>query len=884
MDIGFNGVSGSGETPAAPATADFTGKGPLLEADDETVFSTVHNLVLRQERLKKNQLAMDVHWTRIRQGYPWSRLEKVADQDIWRAVLPPGTERMSTAAVPSKAADVCSKVVETLMVDPPKPQPHAIDYGEVSERAVEMAKNFLTIDATEIGTDDNACFWNALDASMTRASAYLHVWVDKTGGGYIPLQIEAHPQAQDPNNPMEAMDQATGLLLPAVDPVLRYVATDEQEQPVQFVEDAAQAGKQWLPKIRVDQWGREHIRVYPETATVHDAEMIIGLWYCNLGEAKRRWPDTIGALPPEELAVLCDWVPQRYLALLPPALRARWKMSTGNEKDTPGGANDERLMFYYIVYRRPTPATIGSYKGYPEGMALVVSGAYGGYVVQRDTLTTQVQMPEGGQSLRCMEIPVVQITPRRDPDERDPSGFATISLFGGASEAASTLVTSYLEALDMILHPARFIPVTSPVEGWQIEQSRGTGDPVPVLSRDDYPHYEEPRPLPPDLFGAIQWTYTQIDSASSLNKPAVGANDQQEVSGIARNIAVKQAMVALSRQAQATLASWQRFWRVKLECVVKYFTAPQLIHYVGEDGAYKADWFKGNDFAVVDRVTIVDGTGSMMAPAEKQQYTAFAQNMKWISPDEAADAVRPSYIGSLGLADNPHQQRIERQVSAWLKGPPKSAPGAPPWVMLWQQYQQQKQMYDQAQQQFAQAQQQYQAAEESAAIAAGGPPPPTLGPESQNAQAMEVYQKSLIDTRVNPLPPGGPPLPPQIPQPVPPWHPFADQLPHDNEPEIAALRKRRLSKLMSTSRFLALPREWQEPVKNEYTAMRQAAALGFQTAAMAQELKQPGGAAGGASAYQPGGSPQAQSPGPGSPNQPSAEQQKSPGRPKQVAG
>lgn len=846
--------------------------------------------MLRQERLAKNHLAIDTHWTRIRQNYAWSRLEKVQDQDVWRAVLPPGTDRLSTTAVPNKAADLCNKIVETLMVDPPKPRPHAIDSSETGERAAEMAEKFLTIDGSELGTNDNAIFWNALDASMARATSYLHVWVDKTGGGYVPLQIDAHPGAQDPATPDIAIDPTTGLELPAVDPILRYVATGPDGQPSQFVTDPAQAGKQWLPKMRVDQLGREHLRVYPETAPIHDAEMLIGLWYCTLGEAKRRWPDTVASLPPDQLSELCDWTPNRYLVLLPPALRARWKLATGDDNDTTGGANDERMMFFYFVYRRPTPAAIGQYQGYPEGAALVVSGAFGGFVIDRDTLTATVELAEGGTDLRCMEMPVIAVTPRMDPDDRDPSGLATIASFGGASEASAMLITNYLEALDIILHPAKFIPSTSPVQGWQIEQSRGTGDPVPVLSKDDYPHYEDPRPLPPGLIETVQWHYNQMDSASGITKPAAGANDQQEVSGIARNIAVRQALVALSRASQAALASWQRYWRIKLERTVKYFSAPQLIRYVGEDGAYKEERFKGNDFAVIDRVTVLDGSGSMMPPAEKQQYIAFGQQMKWVSGDEAAEAARPTFAESLGMADSPHQQRVERQASAWLKGPPKSPPGAPTWMQLWDQYAQQKQQYDQVQAQYQQAVQQYQAAETSAAIAAGGPPPDKLGPETQNAQAMEAYQKSLIDTRVNPLPMGGPPQAPQIPPPVPPWHPFVQVMPNDNEPEIATLRKRRLSKLISTSRFGAQPPQWQQPVKDEYMLMRQASAVGFPSMVAQRQLENgggggghgaggPSGAAGGATAPQQNGTPQANSGGPGSPNQPSSAQQQSPGRP-----
>ena len=886
VDSCFDGVFGAktGVQEAATGTAaapaqDFSGMGPMLEADDEELFRSVHSLVLRQERLARNRLALDTHWTRIRQGFAWSRLAKVQDQDVWRAEMAPGTE--NAAAVPNKAADLCNKIVETLMVDPPAPDPHAIDLGEVAERAAEMARQFLELDGTDIGTSDNVLFWNALDGAMCRASQYIHLWVDQTGGGYVPLQIKAHPQAQDPNQPDKAINQMTGQALPAADPILRYVATDEQGNVTQFVDDAGQAGQQWLQRLRGDVLGREHVRVFPETEAVHDAEMVIILYYCTLGQGKRRWPETIGTLDADQLSELCDWTPNRYLALLPPALRARWKLQTGGGNDLPGGSSDERLMFYYLVYRRATPATIGAYQGYPKGAAIVTSGAFGGFTISKDVLGSVVTMPDGTTTQRCMEMPVVQLTPRMDPDDRDPTGFATISLFGGANEASNTLLVAYLEALDIILHPAKFIPSTSPVQGWQIEQSRGTGNPVPVLSREDYPHYEDPRPLPPGLIDTIAWNYSQMESISGLTKPAMGANDQQEVSGIARNIAVRQAMVALSRAAQQTMNAWSRYWRIKLQLVTRYFKAPQLIHYVGEDGAYKEEWFRGNDFAVIDRVSIQAGTGTMMPPAEKQQYVSFAQQNRWISPDEAADVARPTFSDALGIAESPHAQRIERQVSLWLKGVPY-----PEWVQEWDQYTQQKQIFDQAQQQFQQLQEQYTQAAQNAAIVAGGPPPVNLGPEAQNATAMTAYQQAVLNLRVNPLPPA-PPQPPQMPPPVSPWTPFAFVLPNDNEPEIAQIRKRRLSKLISSVRFAAQPPQWQQPVLNEYMTMRQASAIGFPSAAAAQQVQNGGnpyGGAAGQAAPQPAATPQAKSGGPGAPQSPTAEQQQSPGRPPVTAG
>lgn len=78
---------------------------------------------------------------------------------------------------------------------------------------------------------------------------------------------------------------------------------------------------------------------------------------------------------------------------------------------------------------------------------------------------------------------------------------------------------------------------------------------------------------------------------------------------------------------------------------------------------------------------------------------------------------------------------------------------------------------------------------------------------------------------------------PQQPQPMqaptPPWTPFAT-LPVDSEPEVAAIRKRRLGRLMATVRFTSQPKEWQAVVVQAYLEARQAMAAAAQAQTQAQ--------------------------------------------------
>lgn len=769
--------------------------GPLLEEDDNLVYRTVQDLVLRQELLAKNHLAQDTYWTCVKRGYPWATLEYVPDQSIYKFTMPYGTKGYSIQAIPNKSWDLVNKATERLLVDFPAPDPSPLNDSEEAKNAADMAGRFLSQDASEDGTNDPAVFYQATDKALTCASSYVHVWTDPTGNGYVPLQIKAHPQAVSPDNPLIGPDG-----MPTTDYVLRYVTADNQ-----FTDQPAQAAPQWMPKLRTEIGGREHIRVFPETVPVHAADKIVWIYYCTLGEAKRRWADTVGQMSPADLSALCDWTPPRYLVILPPFERARWQLTVGDDKQK-SGSSDERLMFYYLVYQRSTPE-------YPKGAEVVVTGSQGGIVLHRDLLAADVHvMSDDGtgekQECRVMDIPIVQVTPRVDADDRDPSGTHYIELFGGATEFAATLQMGYLEACDLILHSETYAPATSPVEGWQRQEARASGDSIPVLNKDDVPFYPPQPPLPPNFLDVLEYGSNQQDSIASLDKPAQGSNDQQEVSGVSRDIAVQQSNIGLSRMGLAVNGSYGRYCRIKIQKVMRDFTVPQQLRWVGEDGAYKQEQWTGTDFALVGDVRIKAGTGTLMTPQAKVNYLSQVVGSGLIGPDEAKDAARPTFAKDLGIPDNPHEQYIERCVTSWLQGPP------PGWVEQWEPYAQAQAQFQQAEQLYQQQVMAYQSAQQNTALVQGGPPPVTLGPQQQYDQANLQYEQAMLALQSNPLAPNPPqaPQPPQIPRP---WTPF-DPRPNDGEPEIAILWKIRLSKIISSVKYAEAIPPWREPLDQKY--------------------------------------------------------------------
>jgi hypothetical protein len=752
----------------------FTGKGYLLEADDATVFKTVDALVKRQEPLAKNRLAQDRHWTATKGGYTFSSLTKQDNQDIYTQTWPAGyASGLRIGAVPNKQADLCQKLVETLLVDPPKLDPEATTDDEAAQRGAELAREFLTQDATEAGTDDLTLFASQTERATTRASVFNHYWVDPTGGGSIPKQIKAHPMATDPANPLDAVNPMTGQPEPTTDYVLRYVTAGTDEAPAQFTEHPAEAEKVWLPKIRVDQMGREHVRLFPESANLQNAQKVVCLWYATVEECRRRWPEHFDGLSDAELTAYCAWTPQRPAALLPSALRARWRTGKADQSsDSTQWTADERLVFFYLYYCVSEP-------GYPEGCAIVVNGANNGTVFHKDTLSATVEVPSGTRQdavvtdTKPMDLPLAQLMLLPDAEDGDPMGKAFMSRIGGPGEAAATMATAMMEAIDITLHPARFATATSPLTNDDVEASRATGDFATVLTKDDYPDYEKPRELPGAFFPYMQWLQDGMDSSAGL-RPPDRANEAKVKSGVALRIEVAEATKTLTRMNHALHTCWTRHGRIKLQLAMKHFSVPQLLRYTGNDGVANQEWFSGNDFARVGNIAVMSGTGTMMPPIERVNFVLQLAQAGLMDRDTALEVAVPAYRRTIGAPDDPHLQRVERQISSFLEGMPEG--------------------YEAQAAQYA---------------------------EAVQAHAMQAQAVLAVDPTAM--------IPPE---PEAPWTPFAT-LPMDVKPAIAAMRERRLAALMAKVEFSEQPKVWQEVAKQAYAVAAQAMQAGQMAAQMA---------------------------------------------------
>ena len=760
--------------PAEPLNQ-LIGKGELLEAEPSEAFRVIDALVVRQEPLARNRYAIDKHYTATKKGYWGSTLTKVENQDQWQQSFLPGTANaLQSGPVPNKQAELCQRLTETLLVDPPKPDPMPLDDDESAQRGADLARNYLDQDGGEAGTDDQSLFSAQVEAATTRGSVFNYYWIDPTGGGSVPKQIKAHPEAIDPANPLLGPDGQ-----PTTDYILRYVTAGDPETgaPAQFTDHPAEAEATWVPRTRIEKLGREHVRLYPETADLHAAQQAIVLHYCTVAEAKRRWPDTLGALADADFEPIVAWLPLRPLAILPPALRPVWRNGYEQSKlgTSKGGAMDQRLLFYYCY------AGVAD-QDYPEGALVYLNGANGGTMFGRDTLSAEVETPsESRQDVmvtdrKHMDLPLAQLRLLHDVDDRDATGLPFMARIAGAGEAGAMLATGMMELLDKRLHPVRYSIATSPVDQDTVDSVRALGGFIPINSKDDVPIVEPLDDLPSEWLPYQQWLYQGMDESAGL-RPPDQATETKVKSGVALRIEIQEASKVLTRMNRALHSAWARHARIKLQMAMKYFSVPQLLRYVGNDGAAKQEWFTGNDFSRVGGVQIATGSGTMLPPNEKVNLAIQLQSTGILDADRVADIAFPNVSRQLGSPENPHLQRIERQVSSWLEGPPAD-------------FEQQQMAYQQA--------------------------------------VMVHAEQSQVEIQAG--------MEPSQPPPPAPWTPFEVEV-MDVKPTIAAVRVRRLETLMAKTEFSRFPEPWKQLVRDAWTQANgamQAAAMAQQAAAQPQ--------------------------------------------------
>lgn len=743
-------------------TAPLKGKGPLLEEPDvQKVAKKLVGLWTRQDVPMNRR---DAYWEQFaewRRGMRGIFVQKFEDRNEWRVYRVPG---MSSRPMPDKTDELVQRTVANLMADDPVPAcepeqdtPDAIDAAEFEERILKAETGESLLDLPRV-------LRNALNKAGTYCSAFLWFTVDPHGKGYEPELRMADPNATDASQPACLLDPQTGQL--SASPVIRFVAADGTT----LTDDPQQAKRNWKPGLKIDILTGRNFRFLPETSKDDkDADGMLIARYTTKGAMKSAFPVTLG-YDDAKWKKLAEWKLPKSKRLLP-----RWA------RDYLTRAKDQNVLSVGDQVPDDTPilTLTGYYKDttdYSDGAYLVVGQDE---VFYRDTHYGTYTKADGTKEGECLMLPVAQLRWWDDSEEDDPYGRTVVEKLGPWDEVYGTQLSSELDWAFRFNNPNVYMTAGGPVQAKMLAKRDGT--PIIVQTKEDMPTYEVVPPWPSTSRELRDDAREAMNQSAGLLATGSGSAQENTLgnSGKQADTIVAQSGVNLSNVRDNVSSCYVRSLQIIAQLMKVYYTTPDKVSYVGEDGGFKEEEWDGSDISG-KTIRLARGSLTGLSPQAKQAYIAQALTMG-LDPHEGLRLMNSSLSGELGAQDNPYVLRVRRQITRWLKGPDADVSEQNP-----------KGTWDAQAQAYGQALAQQQAQQ-----------PPQQPPQN-----------------------GAPPVPaqPQAPLPPQPYTPF-DALPIDDEQAIAVLRHQELSRGMVRAKFSKFSGAWKQLYLDEHQKARQAAGI-----------------------------------------------------------
>lgn len=645
LTLEASGPSGAkdklGKTPAA---------GLLTELKGDELGRRLVKLWTDQNRLYKRRMQeWRVHRAR-RAGYTGVFLIKRPDTQEWIAWTPPGTSKQVPAL--NKAARQCRMVRAMMFVDPPEPEATPAKDTDEARDAAEFSTRVLVDLSGEANLDDESEAAEAFDLGSTYGSGYRRFYVEPNGAEE-PLSVLALPTVEqvvpgDPQSPMR--DPQTGEVSEAGPFVLKYVRqdftlTDNPDDPL--------VQRQQLPVVDSEVLPATQVRLIPATARdVWEADGAIVAAYVPVGELKRRVP---GKLPedPKELRKLVTTFPELTDDLLPGGKYTRQALESSEPSDS-------SLVFTVTVYLRKSP-------DYPQGFyGLAAGDAEDGILLAQDVWYDQ-------KNRDALDLPLTQY--KQYFEEGNPHGHGMMAVLGPGNEIRNAQLGGMLEHLDRFLNRKVFYPTNSNLQPRVMQAITGTYVPITPGGK---PEMEQVPDFPSATLDMFKLMSDEMEHESGIEAPATGENPSSVQSGLHARTIIEQVNVGLSELRNNTIRASTRGWRIVLQLIRAHYDTPRRIRWVGEDGAYKEKLWSRVDLGSTRDVQLHKGTLSMLSPSAK---TAVAEQMFAMRDPQTGEGLldlpelRRIVVGGtgglLGLQDDPHRQRIRRQIDAWAAGPPR---------------------------------------------------------------------------------------------------------------------------------------------------------------------------------------------------------------------
>ena len=559
-----------------------------------------------------------------------SGVQVVKDRDTKDIVVwvPPGPQMPSM----NKADRLCRRLAATVYADPPKPEATPSRDEDEARAQAEFATRVLEDLDSEGKLDGPLTARQAFDIASTYDSGFRHYVIDPTGNGKRKVEIIANAQVRT----VEAALEDPGEL-----PHVKRLVVEETGELVDEIPEGMNARYQWLPRIKSEVLTGKHVRFLPHTASdIWKAQGALIGAMTPLSELRTILP-AINNLPEDKMKELLSWKPQDWKELMP----AGQHKYEGGDK-----INEDQLVCTITCYYMAGPRMT-------DGCYAIVGGE--GIMLHREAWYDK-------ENDEPLDIPLDQI--KQFDDEDEPYGRGLMHLLGDSNEIRNAQVMALLEHLDRFTNRKVFVPTTS---SYQPKSAQAATSTHVYINPGGEPSYEEMPPFPVAAKEMFMLVTEDMDDESSLQAPAQGQTDASVQSGLHAQQLIEQSMMGLSDVRQNAVRALIRGWRITLQLIRWRYTIPQQVSWVGEDGQHKQQMWTNADLGGTKDVRLQRGSFTAMTPSAKAAIAEHLHQLGALSLPELERIAIAQVGGQIGQQDNPHRQRIQRQILIWLSGPPQ---------------------------------------------------------------------------------------------------------------------------------------------------------------------------------------------------------------------
>lgn len=763
------------------------GIGPLLEVKPAQAAEMVCDLVSAQSAWHSYKCAV---WERNRlavKGYRNCRIVENPVTGLTEARVPKGT--LNSSPSPSNLAKALRRVVSQITVDAPVPDVFPTSGDQKDADIAELSKRLLMADAGDNSTNHLRSLRTALSFASIYGSGFEHYYWDDKAGGLEARALECDPNCWsiavtdelgqpviDENGEvmvdveLAKVNPLTGQPDPSGNTVIRYV----MEDGFTLSDSAAGAERVWRGEVVRESLTGKTLWMLPvDCLNIDEAEGVVIGRVTTLGELESSYPDIDGGWTDEVRAEVASWRPDGVSSWLDPKLADALKESAKSGKpirNEDGVLDPETPVFCYRLYRKSSSV-------YPGGALVVTVG-------NRLLFRGPWEFENGAGVMESMELPVAQMKWRLDPVEPDYYGTSGAEDLVSAENVIQSISDLWVEYVHKFGRPRTYVPVGTPISARQLNRSDNAIIPV-NMDGGGRPIFEHIPDFPAQALMLRAELIKESNSDVGLEDAARGVASPSVKSGTHAERVIEQAMVALAETHQNARAFCSRMYRILLQQWRVFVRDDRLTRVTGVGGEYKQERWNGADLTGLTDIGVARGSLTMQSPSAKQGVAREEFQIGMSVGDPMAYSryqatARTSLDPVLGMQDDVHRNRAERQIDAWWRGPSEQTQA--------EQAQYEEQL-PALQMQYQQMVQQAQAMQQEA------PPFEAMFPSPIQQASAEL------------------------------WKP----LPVDAEPSVAQIRWLALREVVPSPKVASMAPDWQIGLFQAYDAARQAA--GIQTVA-----------------------------------------------------